>query len=134
MIGKLPDDVLEALLETLPVEFSVLDKDETVLAWNKHATRIFKRPEAVVGRNVRNCHPKKSLQKVETIIGEMKAGKRDKAQFYIDLPIGLNQEKQKILIEYYALRDKAGKFLGVMECSQNITPLQKITGEKRLLD
>ena len=134
MIGKLPDDVLQAILETLPVEFSVLDKDDKVLAWNKHTTRIFKRAEAVVGRDVRKCHPGKSLQKVETIIAEMKAGKRDKAQFWIDLPIGPNRETQKILIEYSALRGKDGGFLGVMECSQNISPLQKITGEKRLLD
>ena len=134
MIGRLPDDVLQALLETLPVEFSVLDNNDKVLAWNKHATRIFKRPEAVIGRDIRKCHPEKSLQKVETIIAEMKAGKRDKAQFWIDLPIGPNKETQKILIEYYALRGKDGKYLGVMECSQNLSPLQKITGQKRLLD
>ena len=51
MIGKLPDDVLKAIFETIPIEFSVLDKDDKVLAWNKHDTRIFKRPEGVVGRN-----------------------------------------------------------------------------------
>jgi len=133
MIGRLPDDVLQALLETIPIEFSVLDKDDKVLGWNKHTTRIFKRPEGVVGRDVRNCHPKKSLLKVETIIAEMKAGKRDKAQFYIDIPLGPTAEKQKVLIEYYALRDPKGKYLGVAECSQNIGPLQRMTGEKRLL-
>jgi PAS domain S-box-containing protein len=134
MIGKLSEDIIQALLETIPVEFSILDANDKVLAWNRHETRIFKRPEGVVGRNVRDCHPKKSLMKVETIIKEMKAGTRDKAQFYIDLPIGPKQEKQKVLIEYYALRNKDGTYLGVMECSQNITSYQKITGEKRLLD
>jgi DUF438 domain-containing protein len=134
MIGTLPDDIVQAMFETLPIEFSILDANEKVLGWNKHQTRIFKRPEGVVGRDVRNCHPKKSLMKVETIISEMKAGTRDKAQFWIDLPIGPKQEKHKVLIEYYALRGKDGKYLGVMECSQNITPLQKISGEKRLLD
>jgi hypothetical protein len=54
MIGKLPYRLLEPLLETLPIEFSVLGADDKVLAWNKHATRIFKRPEAVVGRDVRH--------------------------------------------------------------------------------
>lgn len=134
MFGKLPDDIIQALLETIPVEFSILDTNDKVLGWNKHETRIFKRPEGVVGRDVRNCHPKKSLMKVETIIAEMRAGKRDKAQFWIDLPIGPKQEKEKVLIEYYALRDKNGHYLGVMECSQNITRYQKIIGEKRLLD
>jgi PAS domain S-box-containing protein len=134
MIGKLPEDILQAVLETIPLEFSVIDKNEKVLAWNKHATRIFKRPEAVVGRDVQNCHPKKSLAKVEQILKEMKAGKRDKARFYIDLPLGPNQEKQKVLIEYYALRDEQGKYLGCLEASQNIAELQKLSGEKRLLD
>ena len=134
MIGKLPDPVLDAILETIPVEFSVLDKNDKVLGWNKHTTRIFKRPEAVVGRDVRNCHPKKSLEKVEQILKEMKQGKRDKAQFWIDLPIGPNQEKQKVLIEYYALRDGKGQYLGCLEASQNIGKYQTITSEKRLLD
>jgi PAS domain S-box-containing protein len=134
MIGKLPDDILQAVLETIPIEFSVIDKNEKVLAWNKHSTRIFKRPEAVVGRDVQNCHPKKSLEKVEQILKEMKAGKRDKARFYIDLPLGPNQGKQKVLIEYYALRDEQGKYLGCLEASQNIAELQKLSGEKRLLD
>lgn len=134
MIGKLPENVVQALLETIPIEFSVIDKDEKVLAWNKHSTRIFKRPEAVVGRDVRNCHPKKSLGKVEQILKEMKSGKRDKARFYIDLPLGPNNQKEKVMIEYYALRDENGMYLGCLEASQNIAEIQKLTGEKRLLD
>jgi PAS domain S-box-containing protein len=103
MIGKMKEAVLDAMLETIPVEFSVLDDNDKVLTWNKHKTRIFKRPEGAVGRDVRQCHPQKSLDKVEKIIAEMKAGTRDKARFWIDLPIGKDGEKQKILIEYYAL-------------------------------
>ena len=134
MIGKPNQEEMDAILETLPIEFSVLDKDDKVLAWNKHSTRIFKRPEAALGRNVRKCHPPKSLSKVEQIISEIKAGKREKAQFYIDLPIGKNKVKNKVLIQYLALRDKEGKYLGCLEASQNITPIQVIKGEKRLLD
>jgi len=134
MIGKLPENVVQAVLEAIPIEFSVIDKNEKVLAWNRHTTRIFKRPEAVVGRDVRNCHPKKSLGKVEKIIQEMKAGKREKARFYIDLPLGPNQEKQKVLIEYYALHDEKGAYLGCLEASQNIAEIQMLSGEKRLPD
>ena len=132
MIGKLPAAVLEALLEALPVEFSVVDQDDRVLAWNKHETRIFKRPAGAVGRDVRNCHPQKSLYAVEQILSEMKAGTRDKARFWIDLTI--DGEKQKVLIEYYALRDAEGKYLGCLEVSQNLHELQSLAGEKRLLD
>jgi PAS domain S-box-containing protein len=131
MIGKLPEDVLNALLETVPIEFSVLDAHDTVLAWNKHETRIFKRPESVVGRNVRDCHPKKSLHKVEQILNEMKDDTRDKARFWIDLTI--DDVTHKVLIEYYALRDSDGNYLGCLEASQDITEIQGLTGERRLL-
>ena len=134
MIGKPSDKELEVILETIPIEFSVLDKDDQVLAWNKHETRIFKRPAAALGRNVRKCHPPKSLAKVEQILSEMKSGKRDKAEFWIDLPIGEGGAKRKILIRYLALRSKNGEYLGCLEASQDITDIQKISGEKRLLD
>jgi PAS domain S-box len=134
MIGELDKNVLDALLETIPVEFSVVDKNDKVLAWNKHETRIFKRPKGAVGRNVRDCHPQGSLNKVEAILAQMKAGKRDSARFWIDLPMQGKDTPQKVLIEYYALRDLAGNYLGCLEASQNITEIQKITGQKRLLD
>jgi DUF438 domain-containing protein len=134
MIDKLPENALEAVLETIPIEFSVLDSDDKVLAWDKHETRIFKRPTAALGRDVANCHPKKILNKVEKILREMKEGKREKARFWIDLPIGPNNEKQKVLIEYYVLKDTYGKYLGCLEASRNITDIQLIRGEKRLLD
>jgi uncharacterized protein len=133
MKGNLPQDVLDAVLETLPVEFSVVDANDNVLAWNRHETRIFKRPDAVVGKNVRNCHPKASLDKVETILDGMKAGKRDTARFWIDLPIGPEGKKQKVMIEYFALRTKDGKYLGCLEASQNIAEIQSLTGDKRLV-
>ena len=133
MVGEIPKEVLEAMLETIPIEFSIVNKGDEVLAWNKHETRIFRRPKTVVGRNVRDCHPRKSLSKVETILHEMRAGTRDKARFWIDLPLGDNGEKQKVLIEYYALRSAAGEYLGCIECSQNISEIQSLPGEKRLL-
>lgn len=132
MIGKLPEKLLEAILETIPIEFSVLDENDEVVAWNKHETRIFKRAETVLGRNVRKCHPKKSLQKVEQIINEMKDGTRNKARFWIDLR--LEGTPQKILIEYYALRDSEGHYVGCLEASQNITELQILRNERRLLE
>jgi hypothetical protein len=132
MIGELPENVREAVLETVPIEFSVLDAQDTVLAWNKHGTRIFKRPESVLGRDVRNCHPKKSLHKVEQILAEMKEGSREKARFWIDLNI--DGAPHTVLIEYYALRDENGGYLGCLEASQDITEIKQLSGEKRLLD
>ncbi|MDI6800239.1 MAG: PAS domain-containing protein [Actinomycetota bacterium] len=87
-----------------------------------------------MGRNVKDCHPKKSLDKVEKILAEMKEGKRDKARFWIDLPIGEGGKSQKVMIEYFALRSERGDYLGCLEASQNISEIQALEGEMRLLD
>ncbi len=132
MIGNLKGDLLESVLETLPVEFSVLDDSDHVVAWNKHERRLFKRPTAVLGRNVKDCHPKKSLDKVEAILSEMKQGKRETARFWID--VHGDAGARKVMIEYRALRDRDGKYLGCLEATQDITEIQGLKGEKRLLD
>jgi len=133
MIGELPKEILSALLETIPIEFTVLDKDDKVLAWNKHETRIFQRPVGVVGRSVQKCHPEKSLAKVEQVLKEMKEGKRDSATFWIDLPLEPNGELHKVLIQYFALRDEERNYLGCLEASHDITFHRELEGEKRLL-
>ena len=132
MIGRLHERILKAIEETVPLEFSVLDAEDKVIAWNKHETRIFKRPVSSLGKDVRNCHPRDSIIKVEQILAEMKKKKRDKARFWIDS--GPEGEKRKVLIEYFALRDPNGNYLGCLEVTRDITEIQKLTGEKRLLN
>ena len=132
MIGNMSEEVLKAFIETIPIEFSMLDENNEVMCWNKHTTRIFRRPEGALGMNVKQCHPEKSLGKVEQIISEMKDGSRDKARFWIDL--GEGEAKRKVMIEYYALRSSAGKYLGCLEASQDITDIKAIEGQKRILD
>jgi PAS domain S-box-containing protein len=134
MIGTISEKLTDVIFETLPLEISILDHDDKVLAWNKHETRVFKRPKGVVGRDVRNCHPQKSLSKVERILHEMKQGTRDKATFWIDLPLDETKKKHKIMIQYLALRDSEGTYLGCLEATQDITEIKTIEGEKRLLD
>ena len=134
MVGKLEGKVLDSFLETIPLEFSIVDAGDKVLAWNRHEGRIFKRPLAALGADVRKCHPEESLAKVLQILGEMKHGKRHHAEFWIDMPLGKEGEKNKVLIRYFALRAESGAYLGCLEVTQNATYFQKIKGEKRLLD
>ncbi len=134
MKGKLPENVLEVFLETLPFEFTVIDENDRVLGWNNHEARILQRPEEVIGEDLRSCHPEKSLPKIEQLLKELKEGKRDTARFWIDLSLDPESEKQKFLVEYYALRDSNGKYMGCLETFRNITEIQKLTGEKRTLD
>jgi len=128
MLEAFSTETLEAILDALPVEVSFVDETDTVRYYSKGDKRIFKRTPAVIGRKVQNCHPPKSLHKVEQVMSDLKLGKRDVAEFWIDL------KGRKIYIRYFAVRDKAGKFLGTLEVTQDITEIQKITGEKRLLD
>jgi DUF438 domain-containing protein len=134
MIDRMNEKVVKAIFETLPVEVTVIDAKDEVIGWNKHEDRLFKRPYTSMGLNFRDCHPKESLDKVEKIVSEMKAGKRDKARFYIDMGMKEDSKKHKILIEFYALRDETGKYLGCMECTQDVEELMHLEGEKRLLD
>lgn len=127
MIENVDKETLEVILDTLPVEFSFVDENDVVRLFNKDGDRIFPRPRSVIGRRVQDCHPEKSLHKVQQILDEMKAGTRDVAEFWIDV------KGMKVHIRYFAVRDKDAKYLGCLEVSQDITGLQKITGEKRLL-
>jgi DUF438 domain-containing protein len=133
MIDRMSERVVKAVLETLPAEITVIDENDEVIGWNKHEARLFKRPLTSMGLNLRECHPQESLYKVEQIVGEMKSGKRDKARFWIDLPVGPNKEKHKILIEFYALRDDSGKYAGCMEVTQDVEEIRHLQGDKRLL-
>jgi len=128
MKGKVSEDTLAILMDALPFEFSFVDSDDRVQLFNKNGDRIFPRSESVIGLKVQNCHPHKSVDKVEKILEEMKAGEREHADFWINL------KDKKIQIRYFAVRDPEGKYIGCLEVSQDITEIQKLEGEKRLLD
>jgi PAS domain S-box-containing protein len=128
MIENLNKEQLAAIFEALPVELSFVDENDLVRFWNKHETRIFKRPVSVVGKSVQNCHPKQSVDKVNQLLSDFKGGKRDSAEFWIDL------KGRKVYIRYFAVRDEAGRYLGTLEVTQDITDIKKIEGEKRLLE
>jgi PAS domain S-box-containing protein len=128
MIDNLNKEQLEGILEAVPLEISFIDQNDLVKFWNKHETRIFKRPSSVVGKAVQNCHPKQSVDKVNQVLSDLKSGGRDSAEFWIDLG------EKSVYIRYFAVRDKAGRYLGTLEATQDITQIKKIEGEKRLLE
>ena len=128
MLETFSTETLEAIFDALPVEVSFIDDADTVRYYSKGDKRIFRRTPAVIGRKVQDCHPQKSLHKVEQVISDLKSGKREMAEFWIDLG------GRKIYIRYFAVRSKSGKYIGTLEVTQDITEIQKITGEKRLLD
>jgi len=126
--GTLSEDEIEAILNTLPVDITFVDKEDRVRYFNKLGERIFARTKAVIRRKVQKCHPQKSVHVVNKILDSFKSGKKDAAEFWI--PKG----DRLVHIRYFAVRGENGKYLGTMEVTQDIADLKKIEGEKRLLD
>ena len=128
MLEQFSGELLEAIFDTLPLDVTYVDENDTVRYYSKHDERVFRRTPAVIGRQVQNCHPKDSLDKVVQVVEELKSGKRKSAEFWIDL------KGRKVYIRYFTVYDKEGKYRGILEVTQDITDIQKIEGQKRLLD
>ena len=126
--GSMTKEELEAVLNTLPVDITFVDKEDTVRYFSQSKERIFPRARAIIGRKVQQCHPEKSVHVVNQILSDFRSGKRDSAEFWIDL------KEKKVYIRYFAVRDKAGKYAGTLEVTQDIAGIKKIEGQKRLLE
>ncbi|MBC7170333.1 DUF438 domain-containing protein [Candidatus Bipolaricaulota bacterium] len=126
--GEFTPQELEAVLNALPVDITFVDADDTVRYFSASKDRIFVRTEAVLGRKVQDCHPQKSVHVVEKILADFKAGRRDVAEFWI--PFG----GKFVYIRYFPVRGRGGEYLGTVEVTQDIGPIQRISGERRLLD
>jgi PAS domain S-box-containing protein len=126
--GTLTLEQLELLFNNLPVDTTFVDEQDRVRFFSESPDRIFVRSRAVIGRSVQLCHPKDSIHAVQEILDDFRAGKRNNAEFWIDLG------GKTIHIRYFAMRNDNGTYLGCLEVSQDITEIKKITGEKRLLE
>lgn len=125
--GILKVEELERLLNTLPFDITFIDKDDIVKYFSQPEERFFPRTKSVIGRTVQNCHPHSSVNTVEKILNDFKSGKKDSESFWIKL------RGEYIYIRYFAVRDENKNYMGTLEVTQNIRPIQEITGEKRLL-
>ncbi len=126
--GILTPKEINAIFNTLPIDMTFVDKDGIVKYFSQGKERIFARPKTIIGRRVENCHPPASVHVVEKIVERLKSGKKDHEDFWIKMG------DKFVYIRYFAVRDNHGEFLGIIEVTQDIKPIQEITGEKRLLD
>jgi DUF438 domain-containing protein len=116
------------MLKHMPVDISFVDENDEVRYYSATKDRIFPRSPGVIGRKVQNCHPPKSFAMVQKILDEFRAGRRDKADFWIQM------KGRFLLIQYFAVRDEKGTYKGTLEVSQDVTDIRKLEGQKRLLD
>jgi len=116
-----------AILNTLPVDMTFVDKNDKVKYFSQGKLRIFTRSRSIINRDVRLCHPPASVHIVEKIIEDFKSGSASHAPFWIQM------QGKFIYIEYYALRDENGDYLGTLEVSQDLTEYRKLEGEQRIV-
>jgi DUF438 domain-containing protein len=129
LVENLTMDQLHAIMETLPMEVTFVDADDTVAYFNRlDREKIFPRTRSVIGRKVEKCHPEKSVGTVLKIVGGFKNKTLDKADFWIDF------RDEKILIRYFPVYNDNNAYMGVLEVTQEVSWIQKLTGQKRLLD
>ena len=125
--GKLTLEQVNLIYKHLPIDISFVDENELVCFYSDTDHRIFPRSKNVIGREVMNCHPRKSAHIVREVIDKLRSGEQDKAEFWINKP-GLF-----IYIIYVAVRDKDGNFRGVLEMMQDCTHIRALEGSQTLL-
>ncbi len=126
--GSFTSEELLAILNTLPVDMTFVDRNDKVKYFSQGPHRIFTRSRSIINRDVRLCHPPASVHIVEKIIDDFKSGKASHAPFWIQM------QGKFIYIEYYALRNEQGEYLGTLEVSQDLTEYRRLEGEQRILE
>lgn len=116
-----------AILNTLPVDMTFVDRNDRVKYFSQGTHRIFSRSRSIINRDVRLCHPPGSVHIVEKILEDFKTGRSSRAPFWIRM------KGRFIHIEYFALRDEQGEYLGTLEVSQDLTDVRNLEGERRIL-
>jgi PAS domain S-box-containing protein len=120
-------DQLTSIFKSLPVDLTFVDDDDRVRFFSEGPDRVFVRPKAVIGRKVQHCHPPGSVDVVNRIIDDFRAGRQHVAEFWI------NFQGRFVHIRYFALHDQAGEYSGTLEVTQDVTDVRKLEGERRLL-
>lgn len=126
--GYLSIEQVNLMFKTLPIDLTYVDENDKVIFYNRGEERVFPRSAGIIGREVKFCHPPKSVGTVLEILEKFKKGEQNEASFWI------NYKNSLIYIRYFAVRDGDKKYKGVIEMSQDITHIKTIEGEKRLLD
>jgi len=126
--GYLTPEQVNSIFRILPVDITYVNEHDQVVFYNRGDDRVFPRSAGIIGREVKFCHPPKSVDQVLKILEEFKAGRQDLAEFWI------NFKGQFIHIQYFAVRDPDRTYRGVIEMSQDVTHVRELEGEQRLLD
>lgn len=126
--GALLPAQINLLLKHLPFDVTYVDENDKVAYYSEGKERIFPRSPGIIGRDVANCHPPKSVHVVEKIVQALKSGEKDQAEFWIKM------HGMFIHIRYFPVFDSDGTYRGIIEVSQEVSAIRALEGERRLLD
>ncbi len=126
--GNITAEQIELIFKYLPVDITYVDENDKVVFYSDPPHRIFPRTHSIIGRKLQNCHPPESVGIVNNIVESFRKNEKDEASFWIHLG------PKYVLIKYFAVRDGENNFKGTLEVSQEISEIQKIEGDRRLLD
>jgi len=126
--GNVSLEQLVAVFSTLPLDLTFVDADDRVAFFTEGPDRIFARSKAIIGRKVQHCHPPRSVETVDQILDDFRAGRQNVAEFWI------NFHDKFVHVRYFAVRSSDGAYLGTVELTQDLTPLRALQGERRLLE
>ena len=116
--GHLKKNELIAMLNTLPVEITFVDKDNINRFFNE-GPKVFKRPQMAIDREVFSCHPPKVEPMVRMIIGNFRDGKEE------EVPIWMEKGGKPFLVRYMAVRDKEQNYVGTLEAVTDMTEVKE---------
>jgi len=123
MKGKIPEEMLAAVLDALPAELTLTDANDKIIAWTEPAYKIFHRFDEILGTDVRECHPEKSRERVSRLLEDLKSGNRDKETMVVPCKDEKTGEPIEVLVEYIAVRSASRKYLGCMEVCRLVDDL-----------
>jgi hypothetical protein len=126
--GSLSFQQLIGIFSALPVDITFVDAEDRVAFFSEGPDRVFARSRTILGREVKHCHPPKSVDVVERIVGDFRSGRQSVAEFWIQM------QGKFVHIRYFAVRDEAGAYLGTLEVTQDLTRLRALEGDRRLLE
>lgn len=126
--GFMTLEQINLMFKIMPIDLTYVNENDEVIFYNRGEERVFPRSAGIIGREVRFCHPPKSVGTVLRILSEFRAGTKDTAEFWI------RYRGKVVHIRYFAVRDHLKNYRGVIEMSQDITEIQKLEGERRLLN
>lgn len=124
--GALNLEQLSAILDLLPFALTFVDENDKVAYFGGGAA-IFPHSKNAIGNSVFSCHTPESKPIVEKIFQDLHSGKKKVVTYWFK-PKMLGR---MLYLRYYAVHNEDGKYLGCLEVAEDITDIQKLSGQKK---